>query len=468
MQIPPLFSVQTPLAPQWCPVVVNQGEYLGLRRSVALIVGYDTNAGVIRPLGSGFIFSPIPHALQIVTAAHVVFGFVNQFLGPAPRTGLSLAGTDFEVEAKRLDKVFSSGKIKAVIEVASSGQTIVVDLASYHVGTDERLNDIAVLQMRHYPALDHAVFLPMMLDFAPVNTTSEPHVMAGFANMPELRIGEESRVAEMRQHLVLRAAPVVEITTNAPGARPGALRMRVPMPSEPGMSGGPLLRVRRPRGRPMLIGQAAPELYTAVGLVSAGPLGGMFAGYQCPEGETWITPIELLNFIQADPYISFRDVIDLQVITYQDVEPRLANLPANADRGPNLLTLELLKEKIMRASRPVIDAYRALMPSIASGAVVSTSGLPYHKGRFRHFLAHAIMATERGQERDFLEAAYRSLSRWQAGFGTLSNSEIQERARLEMEALSVEIAFGIPGMIESIPTKQLDKMIESLRERATD
>jgi hypothetical protein len=45
------------------------------------------------------------------------------------------------------------------------------------------------------------------------------------------------------------------------------------------MSGGPLFRVRLPRGEPMFEGHKTPEIYTTAGVVSRGRAGGMFAGF---------------------------------------------------------------------------------------------------------------------------------------------------------------------------------------------
>jgi hypothetical protein len=437
MLIPPLFSVEAPMAPQWCEPRVSLEEAIYLRRTLALIVGYDTERGHIEPLGSGFIVSPMPNSLQIVTAPHILFWFVDRILGPAGRTALPDEKADLDVEAKRLQRVFKDGKIKAVIEVASTGETIIVDLTAGYFGNDVRANDIAVLRASRDLSRKEE-FLSLMLDFAPATPMAEPYVMAGFVKMPKLPMEAESRVAEMRQNLVIRASPVVEITNNAPGRRRGALLMRLAAPSEHGMSGGPLFRFRLPRDKSIVIGHGTPHISAAVGVVSSGYPGGMFAGFQCPEGETWITPVELLRDIRIEPDFSFRDFIDCRVITYQDVEQGLVEIPNNLTpneaRLHNQEMLPILSQKMMRASRPVIDAYRAALSTLGSG-LAAASRLPCSKSRIEKFLRIALAATKDETERASLKDTLLSLAQWQVGAGALSTSEMEKRVKRELHRL---------------------------------
>jgi hypothetical protein len=53
----------------------------------------------------------------------------------------------------------------------------------------------------------------------------------------------------------------------------------MPLPSEPGMSGGPLIRCRHPHA-PLILTGTVPQLYTVVGLVSYGGT-----------NDTWLRPL---------------------------------------------------------------------------------------------------------------------------------------------------------------------------------
>jgi hypothetical protein len=57
------------------------------------------------------------------------------------------------------------------------------------------------------------------------------------------------------------------------------------------MSGGPLIRIRLPRGdAPIVFGSGVPTIFTAAGVISRGRYGGMFAHFENHDGETWIVP----------------------------------------------------------------------------------------------------------------------------------------------------------------------------------
>jgi hypothetical protein len=442
MRIRPLVSATNPTGPSWRTPEMTHAELKELRKRLALIIGYNTATGKIQPVGSGFIVGTLP-AFYIVTAAHVLSGFVNALLGPAPRTAFSEAGNDADAEIRRVAKVIKDGKIKAVIEHYDRDEALVIDLIATNIDGDERMNDMAILRAARHDQFFSGEFRAMVMDFAPIDF-AENHVMAGFAQMPSLQFDEESRVAEMRKKIVIRAAPVVEQSTNAEGARPGALLWRVPMPSEPGMSGGPLLRLRHPQGSPSSLpdGHTILETFTAVGVVSRGRASESLVESQRKAGYTWITPIEMIKYRPLDNF-PFAINIDMQLVTYQDVEVYLASLQPRQAANCSIELLPLLRKKMIRSTAPVVDAYVVALSEMKS-PLGDSSTLPYPKRLIEELMRIAIAATQNRVVRRRLIDAYQALANWQES-AELERNDIQELVDAEAAQLAQKLQeSGVP------------------------
>lgn len=349
MRHPPLRSLLNPAGPEWLTPYMPEEELTGLRRSLALLVGYDTDAGVVRVLGSGYI---IHHEdlIYILTAVHVLQEFCRQFLGPHIQAPTESSADWRKEEQARLRQVLLAGAIKVLVETAHSPTTVQLDPRAAGFGTDERGLDVAILQCAEpgnsAAPPEEARFTPLQLDLEPVRS-SEVLFMAGFADLPnEIPLAEADRVGQLRRNsnIVLRAGYVRETTNQADGYHKGAVLMRANIPSEPGMSGGPLMRKREPSGRPGIQGAVFQWMFTALGIVSRHRYGGMFQHFENKDGETWIVPIsqlQTLNVTFGNMRVPFPLFAALRVVTYQDIQGWVESMPQLPEGSPRREVLDV-------------------------------------------------------------------------------------------------------------------------------
>ncbi len=367
MDIPPLRSVLNPRAPEWTDLRVPPAELRNHRQQLALIVLEDHRDGELRILGSGFIIlSTIEHTVHVVSASHVLLDACKYVVPDTPRGKMpGNLEEQLKDDEARIRKAIETKTIKVMVEVPGYDHRLHLDIVGVAMGIDERLADVAIIECGPLPDTTRREIIgdPVILDWEPVRT-SEVVLMAGFAPPPRQKIalGDLEELDRIRRrHLVIRAGCIREITDQADGARAGAPLLRVNMPSEPGMSGGPILRIRIPGNRPAIIGAGAPGIPVGVGVISRGRLGGMFAHFENPAGETWATPLHVLLPLQLrilGEFYSFHVIAQWILISYQDIADHIASSPLlqrGETRNRKLDYLELLREK------------RARMQPMASG-----------------------------------------------------------------------------------------------------
>jgi hypothetical protein len=341
MELPRLYSPADPSAPLWIDVhMPTQKEYEDLKRNLGIVIGYDTNSGVIRQMGTGIVVGYAPIGIYVVTAAHVLTGFANLYLGALPTNIYDTEEDRVQKDAERVAQIISERKLKVLLETHDPQSLSELDVVAVGSG-QETQSDWSILRCEIPPGLTPENFTPMLMDFEWA-TGKESLMMAGFsfseASELPLEPANIEKLAKMRSNLIIRASRIAEVSTNPEGAGNGSLQWRVTMPSEPGMSGGPLIRLREPKGKPRFLGHNTPQLMTAVGVISRARSGGMFAGFEEVSGETWITPMEVLRAMLGDIYYI--------ILSYQDVEPRLKRLPANFPGRATWQWADLLKEKL--------------------------------------------------------------------------------------------------------------------------
>jgi hypothetical protein len=134
-------------------------------------------------------------------------------------------------------------------------------------------------------------------DFEAFHVDVEPHswdgpvVMAGFATGSRWSPPEhEDAPFPLEQSLVVRVAKCRGSVEQAPPFR--APMYQVNAPSLPGMSGGPLLALRYPRGRKQIISPYPSIHATAVGVISRDCLSAHHLVDGSDTGETWVAPME--------------------------------------------------------------------------------------------------------------------------------------------------------------------------------
>jgi len=371
MRHPPLKSLLNPTGPDWVAPFLPDDELTGIRHSLALLVGYDTQAGVVRVLGSGYIVHT-DDTVYVVTATHVLMEFCKHALGPHIRTPLEDAEAWREKEKQRLGQVFAHGSIKVLVETVRSTEVIQLDVRHASFGTDEQGLDVAIVQCAYSDRTERLTdgrFTPLLLDLDPV-TSSEVLFMAGFANLPtEIPLGEAERIGKLRsnRNIVVRGGYVREVTDKADGYHKGAVLMRANMPSEPGMSGGPLMRKREPRGRPGVFGGVFQWTYTAIGIVSRSRCGGMFEHFENRDGETWVVPISEL----AKLSVTFRGsryawglLADFIVINYHDLQTYIEALPQLPEGRSRAETLNVDAVMRMKGEQALINLKGHMPPEV--------------------------------------------------------------------------------------------------------
>lgn len=334
---------------KWFAPSMPPQEVAQLRRQLALIIGYNETTGKLEALGTGVLVAA--PALHVITAAHVLWEFVKAEYGPAPRTAFSMAGSDPFDEHPRMNRVMRAGKLAAVIE-SEGGAVHAFSITSLQSGMD-RNNDIALMQLdiRDPWFVNHSHVIPLPPDLEKPDV-SEPYLLAGFVGMPrDIDIDAPDGAARMRAHsrLIVRVGWIDQVTTEAPGMQPGIETWKLLVPTEHGMSGGPLIRQRSPWG------SSGPTMPTAVGVISYGIDPDLVVG---DDGYTWVSPISELRHLPSDFGPGLSAVVNMaaKVITYQDIEERLkATGPTQAAYGFSVWPI--LREKILKLAKPLTDEY---------------------------------------------------------------------------------------------------------------
>jgi hypothetical protein len=211
-------------------------------------------------------------------------GFADELFEPARPTAFTGTGDEFddkfEVQKSRMERLIDGGKLRVIVEFRNPSELVELIVWNASGGVDERDNDIALLQCRREGGDADPLELCRRVKSLPIDThpidLNEPMVMAGLVGRSPVPFDKQPELITVgRSTAIVRAGYVKEIAENPDAGRPGSTLWRATMPSEPGMSGGALLRLRYPRGRsPYVHGAAVPEVLTVVGIISRGRLGG--------------------------------------------------------------------------------------------------------------------------------------------------------------------------------------------------
>jgi hypothetical protein len=354
----------------WAEQKLLPSEEARIRQHVALIVGYDTTAGKVRSIGSGILVgSPI---LYVLTAAHLLSGFMMQVVVEAP-----------------------------------DGAMHVCEITGVTAALAKEGLDLALLRLDLTDSWFAAhTMAPLMMDFEDTSL-AESYLMAGFTEMPSLSFEDQDRVVEMRARskFVVRASRIDEVTTPLPGTDLDFRMWKVQMPSEPGMSGGPLIRNRRPWGD-RKIPSGNLQLFTAVGVTSRGLTDAQGEGY------TWVSPATGLRPLQAD-FGGFGALfsVETMIITYQDMEGRFADIDLSRPDTMHLLDpIPIYREKCLRATAQPTDAYLRVLDR---GPPFDIDDLPADRRLLGEVLGLRLRWTTDEATRAVLEGAFLTLAQFQ-------------------------------------------------------
>lgn len=281
MNIPQLRTASYAAGPRWAPVGLNRAEILAIARLLVMIVGYNDRTRKEQVLGSGFLVGTEPELIAL-TAQHVIRDFVNTVRPAAPHSFSGLHGDEEDV-IRRTHEVAEAELLFAIVRCRAPGSRRITKVIGISYSPSPWNVDIACLRLQ-LPAWTSRK------DFDAVAIDADPHpyrvpvIMAGWSGgsweLPE----HEGHPFSVRQHLTVRAGyNLGEI--RRPLEYEGNMFL-IDAPSEPGMSGGPLIATRPSLG-PGLV------TLTVKGVISRDCIAEAAAAPdEADPHRTWVSPIE--------------------------------------------------------------------------------------------------------------------------------------------------------------------------------
>jgi hypothetical protein len=312
MRIPPLQSAAYPFGPQWTTPQFTLLELNRLCMHLAVFIGIDKARGCFVPLGNGFIVKVGDH-LQIMTAAHIFSDFSNR-LWDRPRHAFAGADPlgDLQESQQRIGRMIKGGLVKVLLHTggALEGPTELLDIIFVSCGNNIEEHDVALVQCTLPTAASLERPPVLLIDTEHFNFTV-PVVLAGLSPPKEyweVPFESAETLRRVRWHAYVRAGYVGEID---PLGGPHLMRRyRVNIPTMPGMSGGPMIRIRPPLGVDVggPVGGLLP-VWTAVGVISKGKLGEHGPGH-CPDGETLVYAISDVGLLSVKLKEGMLDLVE--------------------------------------------------------------------------------------------------------------------------------------------------------------
>jgi hypothetical protein len=295
MRFPPLFSIAHPTGPQWATPALEPEELRGMMESLVAFVGYDDATNQIMGLGTGTIIAAHPEQLVILTACHGFIEWTDKVRPPKPHAFRGLAGDTEDLKA-RLHPLITAGRIRALVEL--NGVPRFLKIGSFSAWSNPRAVDCAIVQIVLPEELradaESCRAIPIDCDGFPFD---EPVVLAGLLGLNY--VGPDPFTVEaIERQLCVRVGHVIELTDRPDGGSSSMFRAAIP--TLPGMSGGPMLRLRRTIPGPSSLIKPIPTLLpTVVGVISRSRIGGLLDIHSCPEGDTWVTPISSTALLEV-------------------------------------------------------------------------------------------------------------------------------------------------------------------------
>lgn len=236
MDFEALRDAALPAAPRWAPVELDREDALNVARHLIMVVGYNDIARKEQVLGSGFLVATQPELLAL-TATHVLTEWIDKVRPPRPHAFRGLQGDDDDLK-KRVADVVEAGLFLAAIRCRAQGGYRLCAVKGVSLPFDPLNIDVACLRLElpRWAAREDFDSIPIN---AEICLPGGPMLIAGWAGgewgLPDL----EGHPFPLSQRMVVRAA-----FNRGPIAAPRGYQnwmFLVDAPSEPGMSGGPLL-----------------------------------------------------------------------------------------------------------------------------------------------------------------------------------------------------------------------------------
>ena len=286
MQFPQLLSAANPSGPRWSDVRLTKTEVDQFLRGLVMIVGFNDQTGVSEVLGSGFLVGVIPH-LFVLTATHVISEWADKVRSPARNSFAALLG-DSDLRG-RVQELINANLIRAVVHCGPESYRL-CKIASISIFADPRVIDVSCLRLVPPANTKPQDFGAIRID-ADHYPWDEPVLMAGFTHgsrwtPPEI----EDQPFSLTQNMCVRAGYCRGVVEKPLGMTYPMFQLN--MPSLPGMSGGPILALRYPHGRPRIISSVPSIHMTAIGIVSRAYTTEPYLLDGSDPGETLAAPIE--------------------------------------------------------------------------------------------------------------------------------------------------------------------------------
>jgi hypothetical protein len=289
MHLPPLRSANHPHFPQWAKPLLTKSDLNSFCRRLAMIIGVNHAQRILEPLGNGFVVMASGH-LQILSASHLFSDFANR-LWERPRH--APVGTDAVADLverqRRIRRLLEEGLVKVFLQCGDSPRapTVLQDISGLSCGTDIFECNVALLQCALPAGFDAQQFPILLIDREDFDFT-EPVALAGFVvdkDLWKIPFGQEEKLRMLRSQSCIRVGYVAD-TEPGTNTSAGLLRSyRVNIPTLPGMSGGPMVRIRPPLGVDVTAAAGTRPVWTAAGVISYA-LQGEASTDHCADGET--------------------------------------------------------------------------------------------------------------------------------------------------------------------------------------
>jgi trypsin-like peptidase len=286
VRFPVLLSETNPFGPRWCDAGLSRNEYWQLMRGLVMLVGFDSRTGITEVLGSGFLVGTAPHLLAL-TATHVISLWVDRIDPPKRHAFSGLPGDDRDLRA-RVQKVLNANHLYAVVNTYD-GAYHHCHIASISITGSPRVMDVSCLRLVLPEGTQRSEFEPFQIDAEPYSA-DEPVLVAGFTAGSICERPDETGRIKCRQVLTARVGRYRGLVERPPGFTfPMA---RLDMQTLPGMSGGPVLAIRYPQGRPLIASSVPRTLVTVIGVTSREGISQPYLLDGSDLNETWACPIE--------------------------------------------------------------------------------------------------------------------------------------------------------------------------------
>lgn len=295
MEIPPLFSIANPYAPRWIDLRPPAEEAAEIIRRLIIVVGYDDVEGAPQILGTGFIVGTNPDLLAI-TATHILTEWADR-VRPSKPHGLSGIVGDGEDLRDRLHKLINANLIRAIVLPKPPARHRLCKIMSLTISTDPRHIDVTSLRLIPPPGTHFYDFNAFAVDVEPA-PLYEPVLMAGVVRGHWVPPDIEDEPFELRADVLIRAGYLHGLVHDAPAFH--CPMFHVNMPSRAGMSGGPLITLRRPAARASIISSERTLYANARGVISRDCASPSLILDGSDPGETWVAPIEDAFLLRLD------------------------------------------------------------------------------------------------------------------------------------------------------------------------